>query len=142
MTPQLTSALLCADVLTNPGGRLSLYNLPLDVSADRFPTVLPYLVAVAVWMHEAPQMRLRTARVVLLSPDGSEPLAEGTDRFSLGGELVRHVSVHRFRHVLLPEPGTYRLQFVLGGEVLRDIPLVAAERQDESPSEGGREFSR
>ena len=136
--PQLTSALVCADVLTNPGGRLSLYNLLLDVSADRFPTVLPYLVAVAVWMHEAPQMQFCTTRVVLLSPDGREPLAEGTGRFSLGGEVVRHISVHRFRNVVLPEPGTYRLQFVLGGQVQRDIPLVAAERQEDGPSEGGQ----
>ena len=140
--PQLTSALVCADVLTNPGGRLSIYNLLLDVSADRFPTVLPYLVAVSIWMHEAPQMRLWTTRVVLLSPDGREPLAEGTDRFSLGGEVVRHISVHRFRNVMLPEPGTYRLQFVLGDQVLRDIPLVAAERGDEGSSTGGQESIR
>ena len=140
--PQLTSALVCADVLTNPGGRLSIYNLLLDVSADRFPTVLPYLVAVSIWMHEAAQMRLCTTRVVLLAPSRDAPLAEGTDRFSLGGEVVRHISVHRFRNVVLPEPGTYRLQFVLGGEVLRDIPLVAAERQDEGPSGSGRESSR
>jgi hypothetical protein len=124
---ELTSALLCADVLTNPGGRLSIYNLLLDVSADRFPTVLPYLVAVGIWMHEAPQMRLCTTRVVLLSPGQDAPVAEGTDRFSLGGEVVRHVSVHRFRGVILPEPGTYRVQFVLGGDVVRDIPLVVVE---------------
>ena len=142
MGPQLTSALVCADVLTNPGGRLSFYNLLLDVSADRFPTVLPYLVAVSIWMHEAPQMQLCTARVVLLDPSRDAPLAEGTDRFSLGGEVVRHISVHRLRNVLLPEPGTYRLQFVLGGEVLRDIPLVAAELQDEGPSGSGRESDR
>ena len=140
--PQLTSALVCADVLTNPGGRLSIYNLLLDVSADRFPTVLPYLVAVSIWLHEAPQMQFCTTRVVLLAPDGGEPLAEGTDRFSLGGEVVRHISVHRFRNVLLPEPGTYRLQFVLGGQVLRDIPLVAAESGDEGSSTGGQESIR
>lgn len=131
--PQLTSALLCADVLTNPGGRLSLYNLLLDVSADRFPTVLPYLVVVGVWMHEAPQMHLWTSRVVLLGLHQDTPLAEGTDRFSLGGEVVRHVSLHRFRNVVLPERGTYRVQFVLGGEVVRDIPLVVVESGDRGP---------
>ena len=140
--PQLTSALVCADVLTNPGGRLSFYNLLLDVSADRFPTVLPYLVAVSIWMHEAPLVRLWTTRVVLLAPARDAPLAEGTDRFSLGGEVVRHISVHRFRNVLLPQPGTCRLQFVLGDQVLRDIPLVAAERQDEGPSGSGWEWDR
>ena len=136
--PQLASALMCADVLTNPGGRLSLYNLLLDVSADRFPTVVPYLVAVGVWMHEAPQMHLWTSRVVLLGPHQDSPLAEGTDRFSLGGEVVRHVSVHRFRGVILAEPGTYRVQFVLGGEVMRDIPLVAVEIADGGLGIGNR----
>ena len=126
-SPQLVAALLCADVLTNPGGRLSIYNLLLDVSADRYPTVIPYLVAVGVWMHEAPEVRLCTTRVVMLSPDRAVSLAEATDRFSLGGEVVRHVSVHRFRNVFLPEPGTYRVQFVLDGEVVQDIPLVAVE---------------
>jgi len=124
-TPQLTCALVCADVLTNPGGRLSIYNVLLDVSADRYPTVLPYLVAVAVWMHEEPAVQICTTRIVVLSPDRATVLGEATDRFSLGGDLVRHVSVHRFRSVFLPEPGVYRVQFVLGGEVVQDVPLVA-----------------
>ena len=126
-TPKLTSALVCADVLTNPGGRLSIYNVLLDVSANRFPTVLSYLVAVAIWMHEDPAVQLCMTRVVVLSPDGAASLAEATDRFSLGGALVRHISVHRFRNVLLPEPGVYRVQFVLGAEIVQGIPLVAVE---------------
>ena len=126
-SPQLVAAFLCADVLTNPGGRLSAYNLLLDISADRYPTVLPYLVAVGVWMHEAPEVRLCTTRVVVLSPDRAVSLAEAADRFSLGGEVVRHVSVHRFRHMLLPEVGVYRVQFLLGTEIVQDIPLVAVE---------------
>jgi len=126
-TPQLVSALLCADVLTNPGGRLSIYNILLDVSAERFPTVLPYLVAVGIWMHEAPDMRFCATRVVIVNPGGDVALADSTDSFSLGGAVVRHISVHRFRGVLLPEPGTYRLQFLLGAEVVQDIPLVAVE---------------
>jgi len=126
-SPQLVAAFLCADVLTNPGGRLSAYNILLDVSADRYPTMLPYLVAVGVWMHEAPEVRLCTTRVVVLSPDRTVSLAEAADRFSLGGEVVRHVSVHRFRNVLLPEAGVYRVQFLLGTEIVQDIPLVAVE---------------
>jgi len=126
-SPQLVAAFLCADVLTNPGGRLSFYNLLLDVSADRYPTIVPYLVAVGVWMHEAPEIQLCTTRVVMLNPHQDTVLAEATDRFSLGGEVVRHVSVHRFRDVLLPEPGAYRVQFVLDGVVVQDIPLVAVE---------------
>ena len=125
--PQLASTFLCADVLTNPGGRLSIYNILLDISAERFPTVLPYLVAVGIWMHEAPDMRFCATRVVIVNPDGDVALADSTDSFSLGGAVVRHISVHRFRGVLLPEPGTYRVQFLLGTEVVQDIPLVAVE---------------
>lgn len=138
-SPQLTSAFLCADVLTNPGGRLSVYNMLLDVSAGRYPTVVPYLVAVAVWMHERPEMQLCTTRVVILTPDQTVSLAEATDRFSLGGDLVRHISVHRFHRVLLPEPGTYRVQFLLGTEVVQDIPLVAVELPEETGRQGDTE---
>jgi hypothetical protein len=157
--PKLLATHLCEDALAGLAGRLTLYNLFGERYAAAWPALVPRLVVANSWLREGPsinsgQAELRAGgpsispsidsgqgnkrdvfieRVVILSPDQQRTVAEATSVLEF--EVLLHTTISRFADVVLPTPGTYRVQVWLGREQVADYPLVAI---DTSKKEAGQ----
>ncbi len=120
--PEPVSVVVCEDVLANPSGRLTLYNLFRDLTADGFPATLPRLHVVTTWYNPQKDDGRALIRVAILAPDGSlVGDATATISVALG---AYHTQVSRFRDLVLPEPGTYRVQVAQESRIVSDLPLT------------------
>lgn len=127
---KLVSVAVCEDMLANPSGRLTLYNLFHDLTADDFPALLPRLHLVTTWYNPAQESAQALVRVLILSPDESLAAdAAVTVRVAAG---TYHTQVTRFRDLVLPVTGTYRVQVLQQSELLADLPLVVSETVSET----------
>jgi len=120
---ELISVLVCEDVLANPSGRLTLYNLFHDLTADSFPATLPRLHVVTTWYNPQEDGSQALIRVVILAPDETL-VGDATATVSVGPDACYHTQVSRFRDLVLPGPGTYRVQVARESRIVSDLPLV------------------
>ena len=128
---RLVSTVVCDDVLINAGGRVTLYSIFRDLLADGYPTMVVRLHVVTTWLNPSAQDRQVIERVAILSPDGGELLADAATTFTVGPGLY-HSQISRFRDLLIPAPGTCRVQVLrhcpgqaqAGTELVADLPLL------------------
>ena len=124
MDLRLVSTTICDDVLQNPAGRLTLHAIFRDLHADAYPAEVVRLHAVTTWFNGAQAAREVIERVAITAPDG-ELVADAATTFSVQAGAY-HSQISRFRWLVLPTPGVYRVQVVAGAEVVADLPLLAA----------------
>jgi hypothetical protein len=120
---RLISAIICDDVLRNPGGWLSLYTLFREVYADVYPTTLVRMHVVTTWLNESAQTRQVVQRVAVLSPQG-ELVADQAATIGVGPGAY-HTQITRFLDTIFAVPGTYRVQVQTGTEIVADLPLFS-----------------
>jgi len=120
---------IAEDALTNPAGRLSLYNLFAERYAAVWPAVAERLVVACIWVREG-ERRTHSQRVAVLSPAG-ELVDETGGEFEIGGQRMFHIHVHHFHGIVLPGPGSYRVQAWLDRALMADLPLAAISTQGE-----------
>ena len=124
---KLVALVPCADVASNPAGRLSILNvLPAFRPVGDYPLVVPNLAVVTWWAGESEAVESVTASISVVSPDRNEVLAEAGFTFQIGGGILTHAQVTLFDSLVLPEPGVYRLVATAGNSALADVPLLAA----------------
>ncbi len=128
--PELLSVLLAEDVLQSTSARPTLYNVFNDVYAYRFPAFVGRMCVVNTWFESDSQGGRWVDRTVLLSPDRRQTLAESEAVFALNS-LGLHTQVHVFSDVVLPKPGTYWIQVMLGPEMKAEVPLFAVKLETE-----------
>ena len=134
---QLVSVVVCDDVLVNVAGRVTLYSIFRDLFADAYPAGVVRLHVVTTWLNSAHADREVEVveRVAILSPDGVELVADAAATFTIAAGMY-HSQISRFRDIVFPEPGTYRVQVQAGPEVVADLPLfLTAETTAETAEE-------
>jgi hypothetical protein len=132
---KLVSTIVCEDVLANPAGRLTLYNLFQDLEATSFPASLPRLHVVSTWHNPGESSAQALVRVVVLAPD--ESLVGDAVATVSAAAGAYHTHISRFRELVLPSPGTYRVQIVHADQVVSDLPLAVIEPGKASIGVGG-----
>lgn len=134
--PKLLATHLCEDALAGLAGRLTLYNLFGERYAAAWPAVVPRLVVANTWLRdregggEIERGEVFTERVVILNPDHQGTVAEAASSWQFDAPL--HTNISRFADVVLPTPGTYRVQVWLGREQVAEYPLVAIDTSEEA----------
>lgn len=133
----LVSTVVCEDVLANPAGRLTLYNTFRDLEADAFPARLTRFHVVTTWYNPEAVAAAGVVRVAITAA-GELLIGDAVAEVGVppGGY---HTQVSRFRDLLLPGPGPYRVQVQVGARVLSDLPLwvVATPAAPPEPPQGG-----
>ena len=125
MAIYLQSSLVCEDVLTNPAGRLTLYNVSFTLFADAWPALFPRLVVVNTWRTDEVGEHV-DERVSVLAPDGSTSVADGLASFDVPPQ-AEHSQISAFRGVTFPVPGVYRVQVWRNGEMAMTYPLTLVD---------------
>jgi hypothetical protein len=129
MTPDLISLLVCEDVLLNPAGRLTLYNVFRDVTADRFPAFAPRFHVVSTWFNPGESPMDAVAQVSVVGPDGA---VVGDAVSSMTIQPGAYYSwVARFRGLVFPEPGTYRVQVQCAGRQMSELLIIVKGEEEE-----------
>ena len=138
METKLVATYVAEDALSNLTGRLTLYNLFGERYAATWPAVAGRMVVATTWLREAEE-RQHAQRVLILAPDG-DLVAEAATSFAVGGGRPIHTQVVRFDRVVLPAPGTYRVQVWLDRTPVADLPLVAVDtgEQEQANAPGER----
>ena len=117
----LVSVVICDDVLVNVADRITLYSVFRDLYADGYPAQVVRLHVVTTWLNETSGAQQAVERVVILSPDG-ELVADVAAQFTLRPDTY-HTQISRFRNLIFPVPGLYRVQVQRETEVVADLPL-------------------
>lgn len=128
--PNLIAVMICEDVLMNPSGRLSLYNVFQDLTADRFPAAFPRLHVVTTWHNPSPEQVQAVIQVGIVAPDGT-PVGNAAATITVAPGAY-HTQISRFRDLVLPTPGDYRIQVQRGSRQMCDLPLVVAPVAEEN----------
>lgn len=120
----LVATIICEDVLANPSGRLTLYNVFHDLTADRFPALFPRLHVVTSWYAQYAQEREQTEviQVAVVAPDGT--VIGGAAATIVVNPGAYHTQISRFQGLVLPVPGEYRVQVQQGSRLVGNLPLV------------------
>ena len=126
----LTSVVVCDDVLANGSGRLALYAVFRDLYADRFPAEVVRLHVVTTWLNQGPLDETVVERVAVLGPDEAL-IGDGAASFTVRAGRY-HTQVSRFRDLVFPAPGAYRVAVQRGAEVAADLPLFLIAPEDEN----------
>lgn len=117
----IREVVLSENVLADPEGRLTFYNLiPDGIRAPAFPGRLRRMAMMVRWNSPIP---LR-ARAAFYAPDGT-PLADAAGEIPVGD--FRWIAL--FRDVPLPVPGRYRLVIYAGAEPVREIEIAIEEER-------------
>lgn len=101
---------LSVDKFTN---QLSLFNILEEVASDNFPSVLPYFVAVSMWMMEAGDGERDFQCMLRVTMPNLAP-TEFTTNFKFISR--RHRVLQRIQGLPLNEPGVLRFEVLLNGE--------------------------
>lgn len=123
---ELVSTLICEDVLGNPAGRLSLYNVFGDLTADRFPASVRRLHVVTTWY--SPSQTRSVIQVSIVSP-GGEVIGTAISPATVASGYYTQIS--RFQDLIFPEPGEYRIQVQRDDRVICDWPLTVSGPEGE-----------
>lgn len=122
MSLKLVSTIICDDVLTNAAGRVTLYSVFRDLWADAYPAEVVRLHVVTTWLNAGVSPETATARVAVLAPDGRELIGDAAFSFTVGPNTY-HTQIGRFRSLVFPAPGIYRVQVQVGTDIAADLPL-------------------
>lgn len=120
---RLVAVVICDDVLTNAAGRVTLYSVFHDLYADTYPAEVVRLHVVTTWLNTGTTPETVTARVAVLSPDGQELVGDAAFTFTVG-PCAYHTQISRFRSLVFPAAGIYRVQVQMGTEVVADLSLA------------------
>jgi len=129
----LVSVVICDDVLVNAAGRITLYAIFRDLWADTYPAEVVRLHITTTWLNTSQADREVVERVVILS-DGGDLVADAASTFTVCAGAY-HSQISRFRALVFPEPGTYRVQVQAGPEVVADLPLFLVAPPTETATE-------
>lgn len=133
---RLISTVICDDVMENAAGRLSLYAIFRDLWADKYPASVVRLHVVNTWFNAGDTNREIVERVAIVSPDGETIVGEAAGTLVvLAGKY--YTQINRFRSLVFPTPGVYRVQVQQDSELLRDIPLLLEGPSDTEPTDTG-----
>jgi hypothetical protein len=122
---RLISTVVCDDVLMNPADRVTLYSVFRELWADAYPAAVVRLHVVNTWLNSDAADRGIVERVTILAPDNETLVAEAAGTLTVGTRGY-HTQVNRFRDLIFPEPGTYRVQVQRDAELVADLPLILA----------------
>jgi len=129
---RLTSTVICDDVLANAAGRVTLYSVFRDLYADAYPAEVVRLHVVTTWLNPTPSVQQVVERVTILSPDQDDELVADVAAQITVRPHTYHTQISRFRTLVFPAPGAYRVQVHTGTEMAADIPLFLMAPPDGS----------
>ena len=127
--PDLIAVVVCEDVLANPSGRLTLYNLFQDLTADLFPAVFPRLHVVTTWYNPMPEPARAVIQAGIVAPDGTA-IGNAAATITVAPNAY-HTQISRFQGLIFPVPGDYRVQVQRGSRQVCDLPLVVVAPEEE-----------
>ena len=130
----LASILLCEDVLANPSGRLTLYNVFRDLEAATFPASIVRAHVVTTWYNSGDTPAKFIVRVAIITPGEGETLVGDAAVTVQVAPGAYYTLVSRFRDLLLPLPGAYRVQVQVETEVVSDLPLILVAAPGSDPN--------
>lgn len=128
----LAYCLICDDVRIEMGNKMSLMGIFQNILLPRFPATVVKFAVLSHWQGKG----TFTSELRILGPSGTEGVRSHATTFTIasGGHAD---NVTFFTNVTFPEPGTYRIQVVLAGEVVREIPLRVQQVPQQSPPASG-----
>jgi len=126
----LISTIVCEDVLSNAAGRMTLYSIFRDLWADVYPAEVVRLHVVTTWFNTGPTPQTVMARTVVLS-DSQDLLGEAIFSFSVAPNAY-HTQISRFRSLIFPAPGIYRVQVQAGTDIVADLPFFLVAPKGEA----------
>lgn len=126
--PDLIAVVICEDVLVNPSGRLTLYNIFQDLATDRFPAALPRLHVTTTWYNSLPEQVQTVVQVGIVAPDGT--LVGNAAVTITVAPGAYHTQISRFRDLVFPIPGNYQIQVQRGSRQMCNLPLMVAALEE------------
>lgn len=114
-------AIMCEDVRSEVGGKVSLMGLFDSIGAPRFPAMHPRLAVVASWRGGPGEFK---SEIVLTAPTGETVQSLGVAPMKLTGQAQSHRHIAIALNVQFNSAGIYELRVLLEGQLRKSIPLT------------------
>ncbi len=131
--PNLDFAIICDDVRIEEQNKISLMGLFGTIFADKTPATHPKFAVVTTWVGAAGTFKVE---INIVSPDGKHSERIVTTSFKLLDEKKPQRTLTFVHNWKAPTFGTYEVQIVLDGKIVRSLPLMVSPTHEASGSEG------
>ena len=131
--PTLVASILCEDILPSTliDGRITLYRILFDLTAERFPARAYRLFAVNLWRGGHGEY---SGRVQIVTPSGQ--IAAQVESAFLARPEGHHAQIVRFDDLVLPEPGEYAVITARNGQIVQTYTVIVADDSQNQTEEG------
>ena len=121
-----TMAVVCQNVSTDLGGKLTLHELTDQLAAHTFPSGTQRLYAVFALCRESPGLLIAN-RVEVVNRDGEVvALMEFPDVSFKTDQLTQRI-VANLAGIVWPAPGAYTVRFVSRGVPVASVPVLLVQ---------------
>lgn len=118
---RIAAVVPCENILSDPDGRTSLYNVFPVFRAANFPARASFTVTVVLLGEEEDYSATKT-RVVIADADGN-PIGEANGTVPALIPGTYYLQVVRFSDVVFPFPGRYRVESRVGSGEIHVTPF-------------------
>ena len=117
-TANLGYTLICDDVRIEMGNKMSLMGLFQNIFLPQFPATVVKFAILNHWEGTGSF----TSEIRIVDPNGNESVRSRATAFTIGnGGHADNITF--FTNVTFTQPGTYIVEIVLEGDVVRKIPI-------------------
>lgn len=125
--PDLQFSIICDSIRREDNGKLMFLGIFEVIGARTFPAKHHELFIANRWIKGAGKFREKTR--IVNSRDNRTVVETNEVLFELRDIEAAHTVISRMLNIVFPEPGKYRVEVLLDGEILRYYPVIVAQEK-------------